>query len=122
MAAVAQGLRSPSVVARLTELEADQERVIQEIEHMDEEIRVSTISRPAAQEVMAYWAQALDLWQRVSEDERKTLLQELVMQVEMKEKNKASMQLLPVAGGFEGQVRNSIPNGSACQAKFHLFV
>ena len=60
---------------------------------------MATVKRPTAKQVQEAWSEIEELWEDVPEDERQELLASFVTQVEVKQKDRASMKLLPIPEG-----------------------
>ena len=80
-------------------MEAEQKEVNQQLIRTDQEIESATIKRPTAKQVQESWSEIEELWGDVLEDERQELLASFVTQVEVKQKDRASMKLLPIPEG-----------------------
>lgn len=95
----AEGFISPAIRAALSKVEAEQKEVNQQLIRTDQEIESATIKRPTAKQVQESWSEIEELWGDVLEDERQELLASFVTQVEVKQKDRASMKLLPIPEG-----------------------
>ncbi|MGI4791516.1 MAG: recombinase family protein [Janthinobacterium lividum] len=96
---IGDGGASPAILAALSKVEAQQKEVNQQLLQADQEIEMATIKRPTAKQVQESWSEIDELWEDVPEDERQELLASFVTQVEVKQKDRASMKLLPMPEG-----------------------
>lgn len=97
--AIGDGRESPALFFALAKVEAEQKEVNQQLIQADQEIEMATIKRPTAKQVQESWSEVEELWKDVPEGERQELLASFVTQVEVKEKDRASMKLLPIPEG-----------------------
>ena len=98
--AIGDGRDSQALFAALDKVEAEKEAICQQLTQTDKEIEVSTVKRPTATQVQEVWSEILDVWDDVPEEERQELMASFVTRVEVKEKDRASMELLPMPEGY----------------------
>ncbi len=97
--AIGDGRDSQALFSALDKVEAEKEAICQQLAQADKEIEVSTVKRPSASQVQEVWSEMIDVWDDVTEEERQELMASFVTRVEIKEKDRASMGLLPIPEG-----------------------
>ena len=98
--AIGDGRDSLALFSALEKVEAEKELVSQQLAQADKEIEVSTVKRPTASQVQEVWSEMLDVWDDVTDEERQEVMASFVTRVEIKEKDRASMELLPMPEGY----------------------
>ncbi len=61
---------------------------------------IREIKRPTAAQIQKVWTEALEVWKDVTEEERQEILAAFVTRVEVKEKDRASMELQAIPTGY----------------------
>jgi len=64
------------------------------------DIEVATVKRPTGSQVQEVWSEMLALWDEGTEEERQEIAAAFVVRVDVKEKDRASMELLPMPEGY----------------------
>ena len=94
--AIGDGRSSPALMAALDKAEGEKEVLCLQIEQAEQEIQQATILRPTTAQVQEAWSEILRVWEVLNEDERADLLSSIVQSVEMTEKEKVTLELLPM--------------------------
>lgn len=81
------------LLARIAELEAEEQSLLQEKYALDEQIAESRLNRPPADYVRLLWSSFLRLWEEADEAERGELIGLVVKRVEMTEKERGICRL-----------------------------
>ncbi len=81
-------------------METEKQAVCEQLARVEQEIEVATVKRPTAAQVQEAWLEMLTLWDEGTEEERQELAAAFVMQVDVKEKDRASMELRATPTGY----------------------
>jgi len=84
----------------LEKVEAEKQAVCEQLAQVEQEIEVATVKRPTAAQVQEVWSEMLALWDEGTEEERQELTAAFVTWVEVKEKDRASMELMATPTGY----------------------
>jgi len=79
----------------LDKLEIEQSTLTAKIEETDREIESALIERPTAALVQEVWGRINEIWKVLSHDERGDLMKAFVQKVEMTDKERVTLELLP---------------------------
>lgn len=97
--AIEEGSRNfRSILATLATREDERDKIVQEIARAEREIKAATVLRPTAKQVQEAWSELVDLWPTLTEAERVKVLTGIIRNVEVKEKNRVSLDCLPISG------------------------
>ena len=91
--AISQGRALDTLLASLERLERVREEIKQQLDQVEEEIRMSTFERPTAQRVQSSWSRLIDVWEVASDGERSEIMRSLVQEVVVHEKSRVSLVL-----------------------------
>lgn len=69
-----------------------------ELRKLDEEIQKNMCARPEAKDVAAYWAEFVELWPELTDEEKLEMIGHLVKRIEVRQKNSISLELAPMGG------------------------
>jgi len=95
--ALGDGRATDLIFSRLESLKAERERVSEELWQLETEIAKATVKRPTAEQVCAAWGKIIELWDVLTEAERKEVMNGLVQEVVVTEKDRVHLRLLPFA-------------------------
>ena len=98
--AIGEGRSSNYLLDALEKLEVEKQAVCAQMEVIEGEIEMATIKRPTAVQIQEAWTEAMDLWKDVTEDERQEIMAAFVTRVDVKEKDRASMELQAIPTGY----------------------
>ena len=98
--AIGEGRSSNYLLDALEKLEAEKQAVCAQMEVIDDEIEMATVKRLTAVQIQEVWAEALDVWEDVTEDERQEIMAAFVTRVDVKEKDRTSMELQAIPTGY----------------------
>ncbi len=91
--AISEGRSLGPLLSTLEKLERERDAIAQELERVEAEIACKTVVRPTADVVQQAWKQILDVWDDLSEDDRTEVMQSLVQEVVVTEKNSVDVRL-----------------------------
>ena len=97
LSAIAGGMTNPSISLRLAELEGEKAKVASDILEVEAQIEEATIVRPRAEDVMSSWREMLAGWEELTDPEREEVLQAIVEEVVVTQKDRVHLRLLPFA-------------------------
>lgn len=95
--ALADGRASELIFNRLQLLQTERRQVSEELSGLDKDIAKATVKRPTAEQVCEAWGRITDLWDVLTEEERKKVLGGLVQEIVVTEKNRVHLRLSPNA-------------------------
>lgn len=98
--AIGEGRSSTYLLDALEKVEAEKQAVCEQLAQVEQEIEVATVKRPTAAQVQEVWSEMLALWDEGTEEERQELTAAFVTWVEVKEKDRASMELMATPTGY----------------------
>ena len=98
--AIGEGRASTYLLDALEKIEAEKQVVCAQMDTMDREIETATVKRPTAAQIQEAWTEALDVWDDVTEEERQEIMAAFVTRVDVKEKDRASMELQSIPTGY----------------------
>lgn len=98
--AIGEGRSSTYLLDALEKVEAEKQAVCEQLAQVEQEIEVATVKRPTAAQVQEVWSEMLALWDEGTEEERQELTAAFVTRVEVKEKDRASMELMATLTGY----------------------
>ena len=93
--AIGDGKFSPALVSALEKVEAERERIVDELENVRDKIASTTFKRPTAEQVQDCWRQMPEAWEELTEDERVDVMSAIVQVVELTDKKSVTLELLP---------------------------
>lgn len=91
--AVEQGASYLSLNRRLEQLEAERLALDLRVRELEGQIGASRKTRPSKEFVCAQWAAIIELWEEATEEERTEIMQGMVKQVEMGQKEEGTCEL-----------------------------
>jgi hypothetical protein len=97
MSALAEGRANELIFSRLETLQEEQRRVSEELARMETEIAKATIKRPTAAQVCVAWGEIADLWPELTDEERTEVMEGLVQEVMVAQKDRVHLRLSPIA-------------------------
>ena len=95
--ALADGRATDLIFNRLEALQVEHKQVSEELRRMETEIARATVRRPTAEQVCGAWGQIIDLWDVLTEEERKEVMSGLVQEVAVTQKDRVHLRLSPIA-------------------------
>ena len=95
--ALGDGRATDLIFSRLESLKAERERVSEELWQLETEIAKATVKRPTAEQVCAAWGKIIELWDVLTEAERKEVMNGLAQEVVVTEKDRVHLRLSPIA-------------------------
>ena len=98
--AIGEGRSSTCLLDALEKVEAEKQGVSEQLARVEQEIELATVKRPTAAQVQEAWSEMLSLWDEGTEEERQELAATFVTRVEVKEKDRASMELMATPTGY----------------------
>ena len=98
--AIGEGRMSTALMDALDKVEAEKQAVCEQLAQVEQEIEVATVKRPTASQVQEVWLEMLALWDEGTEEERQEIASAFVVQVDVKEKDRASMELMATPTGY----------------------
>jgi len=87
-----------SLLLTLESKEREEAQMTMELRELDEEIQKNTYARPEAKDVAAYWAEFVELWPELTDEEKLEMIGHLVKRIEVRQKNSIFLELAPVGG------------------------
>ena len=98
-AAIADGTRNfRSLITALERRELEQAQLERELRQLDAEIAQSTLERPTAEDVAAFWSEFVELWPEWTDAEKLEMISHVVRRVEVRQKNSVFLELSPIGG------------------------
>jgi site-specific DNA recombinase len=98
--AIGEGRMSTAIMDALEKVEAEKQLVCEQLEQLEQEIEVATVKRPTASQIQEVWSEMLLLWDEGTEEERQEIAAAFVVRVDVKEKDRASMELMATPTGY----------------------
>ena len=122
--AVGDGRMSDALLAALDKAEAEKQAVCVQMEAAEQQIRAATLKRPTTGQVQEAWGNVGRVWPVLTEEERADLLATLVQTVEVTDKEKVTLELLPIPMSpsllYSHRFGLSTPNGSGKPNNYHI--
>jgi len=69
-----------------------------ELRRIDMEIKETTLKRPTAAQVQAFWSEFVDLWPEMTDEEKREMIGLVVKRIEVKQKDRAYLELTSIQG------------------------
>lgn len=98
--AIGEDRSSTYLLDALEKVEAEKQGVSEQLARVEQEIELATVKRPTVAQVQEAWSEMLSLWDEGTEEERQELAATFVTRVEVKEKDRASMELMATPTGY----------------------
>lgn len=98
--AIGEGRSSTYLLDALEKVEMEKQAVCEQLAHVEQEIELATVKRPTAAQVQEAWSELIALWDEGTEEERQELAASFVTRVDVKEKDRASMELQAIPTGY----------------------
>jgi len=118
--AIAVGSTSYRLLLLTLECEERKEaQVAMELRKPDEEIQKNMCARPEAKDVAAYWAEFVELWPELTDEEKLEMIGHLVKRIEVGQKNSIFLELAPVGGKCCSSVERKFLTTSELGAVLH---
>lgn len=94
--AIGEGRSLETLLDALEKREKERDEINRQLVEIEMQIALSTVKRPQAAEIQQVWSRLRDLWEDSSEEDRAAIMQGVVREVVVQEKNFVSLTLAPI--------------------------
>ena len=101
VAAIGEGRALESLVPALEKVEAERVEVRAALAEAEKDVAKATVRKPTSAEVRDYWRRVLDAWDMADDSVRESIMRLLVGGVELRDKEKAALEILAVPGRLD---------------------